>query len=149
MGLDMYLYAEKYIGSQDEGYQELVELVGAQEFKPLDGYPSATVSVKTVQWRKANQVHQWFVDNVQGGDDDCGRHYVAREQVEQVRNLCLEVLADHSKAEELLPVSEGFFFGHYEYGEYYFAQLEETNTNLSRALNTIPSGWDFYYESSW
>lgn len=43
-------------------------------------------------WRKANQIHKWFVDNVQKGQDDCGEHYVADEKLEKLRDICKEVL---------------------------------------------------------
>ena len=156
MGLDMYLYAEKYVSGTDffnesdpTTYLQLESAVGAQGFKPEHDSPSATVSIKVAQWRKANQIHQWFVDNTQEGEDNCARYYVTREKITELRDLCQQVLADHSKAEELLPVSEGFFFGHYDYDDWYFGQLKETNTNLTRVLSNVPEKWDFYYQSSW
>ena len=47
-------------------------------------------------WRKANQIHAWFVDNVQGGKDDCEEYSVSRSQLGQLLAVVKEVL-DNSK----------------------------------------------------
>jgi hypothetical protein len=45
-------------------------------------------------WRKANQIHSWFVDNVQDGVDDCEYHHeVTKEILEQLLEICKKVLA--------------------------------------------------------
>jgi hypothetical protein len=43
-------------------------------------------------WRKANQIHNWFVENVQDGNDDCKDYYVSRKQLEELRDTCKAVL---------------------------------------------------------
>ena len=63
--------------------------------------------------------------------------------------LCKTVLADKTRAEELLPVTEGFFFGGYEYDEWYFTYLKNTVEMLNKVLKNVPAGWDFTYRSSW
>ena len=50
-------------------------------------------------WRKANQIHAWFVEHVQGGEDECNPHDVSREQLEELREVCRRVLGA-SKAED-------------------------------------------------
>ena len=44
-----------------------------------------------VSWRKANQIHHWFVENVQDGQDDCGSYEVTKEQLETLLELCMKV----------------------------------------------------------
>ncbi len=39
-------------------------------------------------WRKANQIHAWFVENVQGGTDDCNSYEVTKEQLETLLGIC-------------------------------------------------------------
>ena len=46
-------------------------------------------------WRKANQIHKWFVDNIQEGNDDCGYYKVTKEDIESLLKICEEVL-EHS-----------------------------------------------------
>lgn len=44
-------------------------------------------------WRKANAIHNWFVQNVQNGVDDRDIYLVTREQLEQLKEACEMVLA--------------------------------------------------------
>lgn len=43
-------------------------------------------------WRKANQIHRWFVENVQGGKDDCKSYEVSRAQLGELLETVYEVL---------------------------------------------------------
>jgi len=80
--------------------------------------------------------------------DDCRSTHVSREQLEELRDTCRKVLADNSLADELLPTSDGFFFGSTDYGEWYIAGLTYTADTIDR-LFTMPDDWDFEYSSSW
>jgi hypothetical protein len=59
----------------------------------VEGGGSVFVTATVGYWRKANQVHRWFVENVQDGVDDCGRYEVTRDQLEELRTKCILVLA--------------------------------------------------------
>ena len=110
--------------------------------------PSISVEMKVGYWRKSNQIHQYFVNNCQGGEDDCRISYVDRDKLVELLDLCKQVLADHSKAEDLLPSQSGFFFGNTEYNEYYYSDLSDTVEILENALK-MGDDWEFYYQSSW
>lgn len=44
-------------------------------------------------WRKANQIHNWFVENIQNGIDDCDYHNeVTKEDLIELLNICYRVL---------------------------------------------------------
>lgn len=44
-------------------------------------------------WRKANEIHNWFVENVQDGVDDCEYHEeVTKEVLEELLTTCQKVL---------------------------------------------------------
>lgn len=64
----------------------------------LTGYPrkekpSYENCAELAYWRKANAIHKWFVDRVQGGIDDCKRHReVTREDLEDLADVCEQVL---------------------------------------------------------
>ena len=155
MGLDQYLYAKCYTSSGDwlgkernELFDQIVEATGAQKFMTKQ-MPSALVEIKVGQWRKANQIHQWFVDNCQDGVDDCREAFVFRKDLIVLRDLCEKVLANHALAEELLPTASGFFFGNTDYDEWYFTDLQDTVTILNHALENVPEDYDFVYGSSW
>lgn len=149
MGLDMYLSAEKYQwGSVGEEPTEMTKAVNT--VLDTKGKQVSSVRIWACDWRKANEIHAWFVKNVQDGEDDCEEYEVYIEQLAELVRLCKEVLDDHSKAEELLPTQEGFFFGSTDYDEYYFGSLEDTIEKLTPFI-TDPDWqkWDFYYQSSW
>jgi hypothetical protein len=144
MGLDMYLTAEKYFSPYDESRKK--PRVGGVP----KGFLVTTVCVRAAYWRKANQIHAWFVKNVQNGEDECREHHVSREKLEELVALCKLVIAEPEKAPELLPIQSGFFFGNTEFGEYYFENLKDTVEQIERVLSGFDGKvWDFTYRSSW
>ena len=76
--------------------------------------------------------------------------YVEVDTLKRLVDLCKEVLADNSKAEDLLPTQDGFFFGDTGYNDYYFEDLAYTVEKLTPFV-TDPDWqiWDFNYQSSW
>lgn len=54
-------------------------------------YPNNSIYDEIAYWRKANQIHKWFVDNVQGGEDDCGNYEVSEEQLRDLLAACVTV----------------------------------------------------------
>lgn len=154
MGLDMYLEARKFVSGYSfeentDAYDALMSMVGLDKTK-YDSAPSATISVNVGYWRKANSIHNWFVKNLANGVDECQDIYVPREKVLELLDVVKEVLADHSKAEELLPTSSGFFFGSTDYDEWYFSDLENTVKMLKNILKEPSlSNADLFYHASW
>ena len=154
MGLDQYLYAEKYLSESkwlgedtNEAYKKIIKAVKAEKHTPKN-LGSVSVDVKIGYWRKSNQIHNWFVNNCQDGRDNCEKYLVDNSKLELLLDICKMVLADHSLAAELLPTGEGFFFGSTEYDEYYYSDLEDTVEIINNALS-MGDHWDFYYQSSW
>ena len=145
MGLDMYLSARQMTFNGWKNPDLYNKLVQEAPFA-LD---TATLEVQVAYWRKANQIHKWFVDHVQNGKDDCGDYYVSREQLQLLLDTCKIVLIDREEASQLLPVQEGFFFGSYEYNEYYFSDIKDTIEQLEKVLTEYPEEWSFKYQSSW
>lgn len=158
MGLDMYLYASKYVSSSEvfekdspTRFAEIIKAVGADDF-PKPEFGSATVDIQVGYWRKANAIHDWFVKNCQDGVDKCQKTYVSRDSLIELREACMKVLASKENkevAEEVLPTASGFFFGGTEYDEYYWQYVESTIVTINTLLLTVPEDWDFTYQSSW
>ena len=150
MGLDQFLYAKKYTSENFDKpqFEKLKEVLGASAKYLTPSSPSVSIEMKVGQWRKANEIHQWFVNNCQDSTDDCRLAYVGREKLTELLDLCKQVVADNSKAQDLLPTQEGFFFGSTEYDVWYFKVLEETVGTLEKCL-TLDDEWEFYYSSSW
>lgn len=170
MGLDMYLHEVAYI-SRYSGLAESMERYKV-EFEKADRILDEAglfkhnvdggVYVKSVvgYWRKANMVHQWFVDNCAEGTDDCRAVYVEDEKLTRLRDLCAMLLEKRSpsQAAAFLPTAEGFFFGGTDIDEWYWRDLEDTvqiiDTALANRLKEDIEGQvfnasHFEYEASW
>ena len=165
MGLDMYLHAKRYVEKID--WQKLhadndlsmdspevvndlfTKIVNTAEMADIAmSIYGAEVSVTCAYWRKANQIHKWFVDNVQGGEDNCGEYYVSDEKLRELRETCRQAL--FAKDPSLLPPQAGFFFGSYDIDEYYWSDIKDTIKQIDRVLALSEmSKLSFYYTSSW
>lgn len=151
MGLDMYLYKKSYILSGDwfkeEHRESVVVTKGGTEHPNIKSNRVKYITEEVGYWRKANAIHKWFVDNVQGGKDDCGTYSVTRKNLQELLDLCNLIIEDKSKASELLPSQSGFFFGSTEYDEWYYRDLEETVKIMEDCLSDDAA--EFEYSSSW
>ena len=148
MGLDMNLTAKRYLSEYDPGDADLIQGIRDLNFGVDDLQPKE-VSFRVMYWRKANAIHRWFVNNVQDGVDNCAEYYVSEEDLITLRDICVEVLSDNTKAETLLPTQTGFFFGNPEFDEWYFNDLRDTVDCLNKLFEMDTSNFDFYYSSSW
>lgn len=144
MGLDMYLTARRSVYGKNPP-------VTLPDYVP-EGLRIDSINVDAAYWRKANAIHNWFVEHVQNGVDDCTEFRVDRQELVTLRDLAQQVLADPTKAGELLPTKGGFFFGPTDYDDWYLDGLRETVEQLDKVLNAIgpeDPTWSFYYQSSW
>lgn len=160
MGLDMYLRKEQYICTYDFNCHKYCPPKKADikiEIEYEDGHKRTIqdtvdicdtgglfIEIPFAYWRKANAIHRWFVD-LSGEEDKCQKIYVSGKKLLELVDICKQILEDHSKAEELLPTQEGFFFGSTEYDEWYFDDLE----NTVKQLENVNSEDEFIYQASW
>lgn len=95
----MYLRAQKYVSGWQHNddaelneWERLVDMFGMQDFI-TDGSPSGYVEFTVGYWRKANQIHSWFVRECQGGVDECQPTEVEIDKLKELRAVCLQVLS--------------------------------------------------------
>ena len=122
MGLDMYFYVE----NRSEEIREKEEFSYYRKFNALQGY---------------------FERNFQL--ENCGRILITKEIREDLLNIINEILEDHNKAEELLPVQQGFFYGTYEYDDFYFQDIYSLEKDLIHMKFIDYDNYDLYYTSNW
>lgn len=122
MGLDMYMKCND---------RELTQAVNENKFEARRG--------TIIYWRKANAINKWILENAECSYQDEGYRDVELtvNDLKNLRDVCREVLADHSKASKLLPTSNGFFFGSQDYDELYFDDVRYTEEKLTRILELI------------
>lgn len=160
MGLDMYLRATEYVSryeysretdtierTENALFKQIVDNFGVADHLDEDGAGGLDVSFPMGYWRKSNQIHNWFVNEIGSGVDECQVMYVSREKLEELKELCIQVIANPEMAEELLPTGSGFFFGSTDYNEWYFMGLNDTIGIINRCLE---SKFDYFeYQASW
>ena len=177
MGLDQYLSASfasyggyKHVrenpafATETKLYDAVIAALGIERSPDMN---SISVSVQVGYWRKANHIHKWFIDRCGGGDPDCCKMDVSRDDLVALRDLCLrvksaakmedssviepgKVIANAKEIAALLPTQSGFFFGSTDYDEYYMADIEHTLEMLGRVLDDPKyKDCEFTYRASW
>lgn len=156
MGLDMYLTKKTYVKYWEHKGDDNFDITVSKGGKNVDYIKPRRISEITEEvgyWRKANAIHKWFVDNCQGGVDECQETYVELGKLKELLLICTEVKNNPSKAKSLLPPTSGFFFGSTDTDEYYFDDIEYTINILESILNEEEENnngiTSYYYQSSW
>lgn len=132
MGLDMYLYAKKYIGTWREEDSEPRDQILAALGLEIDDIEEGGiyVDIPVAYWRKAQMVHNWFVSEIQNGEDNCSDYYASRDTLVELREWCLDEV-DQGDPEDPY-------------------QLQHTADMLGKILdNPKFAHYDFEYTSSW
>lgn len=178
MGLDMYLKKKIYFGLDYEhnlkpNKKTKIVINGVEQ--PTKDLSDITYA--SMYWRKANHIHQFFVDSVQEGNDDCKEYYVDKEVLAELLERCKKVKAsleasefeeseeqedfftkekfrykifkNTEVAEELLPSTPGFFFGNTDYNSHYLSDITDTIEGLEEILSGDNKNAEYYYQSSW
>ena len=137
MGLDMYFYERHYLKGK-KGDIDCYPDVRVQEYEDWTGKKREARIIKNAKYvvsdfgyfRKANQIHGFIVDRYgQEEDINCKDIILREEDILDLYNICKELLSIkgakkfRERAKELLPCSDGFFFGSQEYDKYYRQDL--------------------------
>ena len=162
MGLDQYLTAKKYVAkwNYDGGFDNRVITQEFQDLLPMDTpditrygqFAGITVEYPVGYWRKANAIHNYFVQTLGEGVDECQEMYVPRETLSDLRERCQDVIASsdmEQMAQEVgLETVSGFFFGDTEYGEWYKEDLKLT-IEICDFVLALPEEYSLHYQASW
>jgi len=184
MGLDMYLSKKTFVGFNYKHCREpdgSIPMTTSGKISHIKPERVSEIVEQVGYWRKANAIHNWFVENVQDGEDNCREYYVSREKLEELLervNLLLDtvelvpgkiltgytytpedgkvetwmngmVVSNPELCKDILPTTNGFFFGSTEYDQFYVDDLKLTKEILTEALAEEESEFSFSYSSSW
>lgn len=158
MGLDMSLYLRHCPYEHDEDvkkdYPEALQDIVKDDGNV--GYICKETYYEVAYWRKANAIHKYFIDKCANGVDECQRIYVNLGDLKELVDICEQVLNNHELAPDLLPTQQGFFFGSYEYDDYYFNRIKYTHDICSKIITFMETqskndnyDWAIVYQSSW
>lgn len=120
MGLDMFMQ------KQTEFFQNHLQLVVNGEIVNTSRLTSIIESVG--YWREFRIMHEWIVNNVQGGRDDKGRYWMCEDDISE--------LVDYLESEK-------------EYNSEQAAEIESTISQLKNYLqeDNITEFSAFYYQA--
>jgi hypothetical protein len=136
----MYLTRELYVKNWDhhpkDGRWEITVKRGGRLIETINPAKISGVIEEVGYWRKANQIHAWFVDRVQEGVDECQKSYVSSKQLAELLMVCRGLFYLHeqlgdtpevlSAIEERLPPREGFFFGSTDVNDSFWEDIKLT-----------------------
>ena len=183
MGLDMYLTGKKYLSSHQEKEAEQAKKV-REIFPELKNFSSGNmeyteVCIEAAYWRKANAIHQWFVNVLQDREDDCQEYLAPRTDLEILLKKCEKIkssaimkkgkIKNGTKWENGKPVeieengeyvinpeiceeilpSTSGFFFGSTDYDQYYMQDIDYTVSQLKKCLSLPSDWDFYYRASW
>jgi len=152
MGLDMYLNKRTYVKNWEhtpKSERHYITITKGGKIVFINKDKISYIEEEVAYWRKANQIHNWFVKNVQDGEDDCEKYSVSIKELKILLVEINEVLDNPIRAKEILPSAKGFFFGQYEYNDYYLQDLKDTKVILETIFNNHSGDVDYTYQSSW
>jgi hypothetical protein len=156
MGLDMYLSKKTYVKQwehipKEEQFEVTVKRNG-KVFDQIKVDRISYVEEQVMYWRKANHIHNWFVQNCQDSVDDCRSTCVSVKNLKNLYDACKKVMEFDavSAPEDILPTTSGFFFGSTDYDEYYYQDIKDTIEFLEKEMDADGKfNGDYYYEASW
>lgn len=149
MGLDMYLYKRTYVKNWDHNPPEdkiqITVKRGGKKHPTIDTKKITYIQEEVGYWRKANQIHNWFVQNVQKGVDECQESWVDESKLKELLQICLAI-RENCKLKKG-KVANGYTFNKAGEKEYSFEE-GEIMTNSSFAEELLPTGSGFFFGST-
>ena len=155
MGLDSYIMGLKEVSNPFKAINKPNVNAAAKavwDSLKLDADLIGSVKVRVVlaHWCSANQIHGWFVNNVQKGIDNQRDHPVTGEQFQRIMALFKKAIGGEEKAGKILPSMKELFSGDTELDEEYFEKLQGTIDEITRILEDPNyDDWELRYDSSW
>jgi hypothetical protein len=136
------------------------------------------ITEQIMYWRKANQIHGWFTSNGQELIEEVS-YRLTLDDLKNLLDTCKQVLDVLNKSKmktvqvrsgwsggeemfvgvdvydceeeimELLPPTQGFFYGSSDINEYYKEEVEETIQFLEKEIPLCTDDDEFEYYASW
>lgn len=78
-------------GDESKVRTDLIDFYKQKKYTRHFDWDYDTIFTEIAYWRKANEIHNYFVEYVQHGVDDCGTYDVSKKQLEDLLYKCKEV----------------------------------------------------------
>lgn len=139
MGLDMFLR------TADKDLAERMYYLNVKHGRVEDSNfeYEAAMHGQICYWRKQSSIHNFFVEQIQNGVDDCGIYEVDLKTLKELYKRVKKVLDTGDDSD--LPTVDGFFFNVSDDGEWVRNGLEQTKSFLEDLLGEIVENNDYIY----
>ena len=171
-------YVQSWSHQKPKDQFEVVVKRGGKPYKGVQPNRISYVTESIMYWRKANQVHGWFTSNTQELTEEVS-YRVTLDDLKNLLDTCKQVLdiLDKSKKKviqvengwssgertfcdidvfdcedeimDLLPPTQGFFYGSSDINEYYKETIDETIRFLENEIPLCTEDDEFEYYASW
>lgn len=178
MYLSKKTYVKQWSHNKPEDQFEVTVKKGGKPYKGIQSNRISYVTESLMYWRKANQIHGWFCNNTSEITPEV-LYSVTTEDLRNLLETCrkivdiislskkktvqvvggwksgeeymvdVEVYECQDEVMEVLPPTQGFFYGNYEIDDYYKDSVVETIKFLVKELATAEDGDEFEYYASW
>ena len=177
MYLSKKTYVKQWSHRQPEDQFEVSVKRGGNDYPNIKPERVSYVIEELMYWRKANQIHGWFCNNTEELVADV-RYYVTKTDLEVLLETCKTVLSilekapkktkqvvagwkngeqymedvevyDNDVLQDILPPTQGFFFGSDTIDDYYKEDIVNTMNFLQEELSTSDDDAEYEYYASW
>ncbi len=144
----MYLrkkhYVKNWAHDKPEHAIAITVKKGGKKHEGINTKKICYIEEEVAYWRKANQIHEWFVQNAQDGTDDCREAYVSIDQLTELYAICERIIKE-------CPLVKGTITNGYNVvGGKETPILEDGKvmTNFEVAKKLLPSTSGFFFGST-
>jgi hypothetical protein len=171
-------YVKQWSHQKPENQFEVVVKKGGKVFKGIQPSRISYVQEQIMYWRKANQIHGWFTSNGTELMEEVS-YRLTLDDLKNLLDTCKQVLDVLNKSKmktvqvrsgwsggeeiftdietydcndeimDLLPPTQGFFYGSDDISEYYKETVEETIQFLETEIPLCTEDDEFEYYASW
>ena len=177
MYLSKKTYVKQWSHRKPEDQFEVSVTRGGNTYSNIRPERVSYVIEELMYWRKANQIHGWFCNNTSEITPDV-RYYVTKTDLEVLYETCKTVLDildkapkkikqvvagwkdgeqymedvevyDNDVLQDILPPTQGFFFGSDTIDDYYKQDIIDTMNFLQQELSECQEDDEYEYYASW
>lgn len=145
----MYLTKKTYIGANYEHNKVKGKIMLKKDGNaiPIQLDRVSYIEERVGYWRKANQIHGWFVSNIQDGVDDCGSYELTKEKANELLSICRNIKQKCSLVDGQVKNGQ---VASVETGGKFVDAIEDGNTmtNSEVAEKLLPSESGFFFGST-
>ncbi|MCM3729023.1 hypothetical protein M3226_25620 [Neobacillus cucumis] len=143
------IHLREHEEKNDTTYEKIKQHIKHFEDKEIN-IQWRSLLTEVAYWRKANQIHNWFVVHVSNGLDECGTYEITKESIQELHNLCIRILSKKIPPQKVLPTKSGFYFGSTDYDHFYFYEIKRTASIFEEILKNLPFDTHYLvYNFSW